>query len=195
VPAAGTLALVVAGGAGEPVSVVTDPWTVRGVSPSAGYAGARRAYLVRAQLLHPDRHQGAAPEVIAEAERSMRELNDAWEAVQSSLEAGGQADPPPAAKGRPPGDAMACLKWVILRMEEAARGHGDPMTAAEADQLRMPIAAAAGGRRFERWLEHRRGTLRQAMADAAGEGDWQQVWRVLSDSDVRVVLLLLLDRR
>jgi curved DNA-binding protein CbpA len=62
--------------------VADDPWRVLGVEPSAPLEEARQAYLLRSQLVHPDRHQGAAPRVRAEAERAMRELNDAWLAVQ-----------------------------------------------------------------------------------------------------------------
>jgi len=49
-----------------------------GVSPSATAAEIRRAYQLRAQLLHPDRHGDSDPDITAEANRAMASLNDAW---------------------------------------------------------------------------------------------------------------------
>ena len=53
-------------------------YDILGIDPSATQEELRLAYHRRAQLLHPDHHAGASPDVIAEAERSLRELNDAW---------------------------------------------------------------------------------------------------------------------
>ena len=55
-----------------------DPYAVLGVTRDATDGEIRATYHRRAALLHPDRHQGAPPEVVAEAERAMRALNDAW---------------------------------------------------------------------------------------------------------------------
>lgn len=67
------------------LSLVRDPWAVLGVDSSVDYETARSAYLVRSQLLHPDRHQGASAAVLAEANRSQEELNAAWQAVKQQL--------------------------------------------------------------------------------------------------------------
>jgi hypothetical protein len=64
---------------------MSDPWSVLGVAPGATIEEARRAYLVRLQLVHPDRHQGMPDAVMAEAERATRELNAAWEQVNAIL--------------------------------------------------------------------------------------------------------------
>lgn len=56
-------------------------YDVLGVDPSAGEQECRGAYHLRAQLLHPDVHAGASPEVIAAAEVAMQELNAAWAVV------------------------------------------------------------------------------------------------------------------
>jgi hypothetical protein len=190
--------------------VANDPWTVLGVDASAGFAEARRAYLVRSQLLHPDRHQGAVPEVMAEAERAMRELNDAWQAVRAHFAEPGPATPsgvrrdghraPSDRADQPAGELSPelSLDWVVGRLVNAARVHGDPLAPEEIDRLRLPVAAAPTGRRFERWLARRRLTLREAIADDTRRKDGMEKWtravRVLSESGPRVVFMLLLDR-
>ena len=184
-------------------TAVTDPWTVLGVDRSAGYDEARHAYLIRSQLLHPDRHQGASPDVLAEAQRAMRELSDAWLAVQKHL-AQPRRDaepihpvPRPAGGDHLPDDHASpefCLDWALRRLVDAARAHGDPIRPDEMGRLRLPAAAAPRGRAFERWLAHRRLTLRQAIADDGTE-EWTRALRVLAESGPRLVFLLLLDRR
>jgi len=191
------------------------------VAPTASYAEARRAYVLRSQLLHPDRHQGAPTDVLAEADRAMRELNEAWEQVQAgfghhaeqrdaderrqarpgppSSESHDAGESPPPAEDRQPPSALACLDWVVDRLIEAGREHGDPLRWEEIERLRLPIAAAPGGRRFDRWVERRRQTMRQAIADDASSGHgtdrWAQAWRVLGESRTIPVVMLLLDRR
>jgi hypothetical protein len=49
-----------------------------GVSRSASSAEIRRAYLVRARLVHPDFHTEADARTRADAEQQMRRLNEAW---------------------------------------------------------------------------------------------------------------------
>lgn len=49
-----------------------------GTTPDADALTLRRAYHVRSQLLHPDRHAGASPEVLEAAGRAMAELNRAY---------------------------------------------------------------------------------------------------------------------
>jgi hypothetical protein len=194
--------------------VVADPWARLGIAPTASYAEAHRAYVLRSQLLHPDRHQGAPTDVLAEADRAMRELNEAWDQVRAflarpeDLAPPGQSrtpvddrpggDPPPAA-GNPEATAATCLDWVVDRLIEAGREHGDPLAWEEILRLRLPIAGAPGGRRFERWVARRRQTMRQAVADDASRGQgtdrWAQAWRVLGESPATPVVMLLLDRR
>jgi hypothetical protein len=162
-----------------------DPWSVLGVPPGTALDEVRHAYLARLQLLHPDRHQGAGPSVVAEAERATRELNAAWKAVSSGapFPALVQASAPPTSPG-------ACLQWAIDRLLAAGVAEGRPLTADEIDLLRRPRAAAPRGRRFERWLEGRRRTLRGAVA-ADGVDAWSSVVRVLADDAPPVVLSML----
>lgn len=53
-------------------------YDVLGVSPEAGTDDVRRAYLDRARETHPDRHIDADSRQRADAERRMREVNEAW---------------------------------------------------------------------------------------------------------------------
>jgi hypothetical protein len=53
-------------------------YEVLGVSARAGHAELRRAYLDRAREAHPDRHIDAGSAQRADAERRMREVNEAW---------------------------------------------------------------------------------------------------------------------
>jgi curved DNA-binding protein CbpA len=169
-----------------------DPWAVLGIERSATYDDARRAYLLRSQLLHPDRHQGATPEVLAESERSMRELNEAWEAVRSDR----PSDERPGSGGRRddgPMDVAAALDWALARMADAARDSGEPLLPEEIARLRTPAAAAPTGRAFDRWLRRRRATLLRATRQ--GDPDvWARVVRLLDDSPTPVVMLLLVLR-
>lgn len=53
-------------------------YDVLGVAPSADAAQVRRAYLRLAREHHPDRHAAGGPAARDEAERRMREVNEAW---------------------------------------------------------------------------------------------------------------------
>ncbi len=53
-------------------------YEVLGVQPTATAGELRRAYLERARTYHPDRYVDAGGRDRAEAERSMREVNEAW---------------------------------------------------------------------------------------------------------------------
>ncbi len=203
-----------------------DPWATLGVTPTASYDEARRAYVLRSQLLHPDRHQGAPTDVLAEADRAMRELNEAWDQVRASFGRDGQKSPTgdrrspgggqdqaeeprpdpghrrqetPHADERQAPTAAACLDWVVERLIQAGREHGDPLGTEEIVRLRLPVAGAPGGRRFDHWVERRRRTMRQALADDAASGQgtdrWARAWRVLGESPTTPVVMLLLDRR
>jgi hypothetical protein len=187
---------------------MTDPWAVLGVGRSASYDEAHRAYTVRSQLLHPDRHHGAGPDVLAEAERSMRELNEAWSVVSARLSPGAPAAPTsslrPPSPSRPPSpptsspvptNARDCAEWVLARLVDAGRHQGDPLTVRELAELRLPLGMVRSGRAFERWLTRRRATLAVAVKEDAARGhgdDWGRALRVLGDEGVDSVLLLLL---
>ena len=53
-------------------------YEVLGVDPTASAAEISARYRIRSRLRHPDRHSGESPEVIAEANRQMGALNEAY---------------------------------------------------------------------------------------------------------------------
>jgi curved DNA-binding protein CbpA len=53
-----------------------------GVAPDADDEELRRAYLARAQLLHPDRHAGSPEPVRRQAEAEMKAVNEAWSTLK-----------------------------------------------------------------------------------------------------------------
>lgn len=55
-----------------------DPYDVLGVGHDASPAEVRRVYLEQARRYHPDHHLTSTAAARAEAERRMRDLNDAW---------------------------------------------------------------------------------------------------------------------
>ncbi len=55
-----------------------DYYGLFGVPRTASMEEIHRAYQARARLVHPDRHAGAPPDVVAEATRAMAQLNQAW---------------------------------------------------------------------------------------------------------------------
>ena len=176
---------------------MSDPGALLGVPPGTGYDEARRAYLLRLQVVHPDRHQGASPAVLAEAERATRELTEAWEAVQAALTtaapspAGGRAAAaPPAAPTAPTGEP---LRWMIDHLIAAAAAEGAPLRSHEVDLMVRPLSAAPRGRRFERWLRRRRATLTRAV-EADGPDAWGAALRALHDRGTSAVVLLLFEQ-
>jgi hypothetical protein len=64
---------------GEPVA--RSYYEVLGVSSRADANELRRAYLDRAREAHPDRHVDASGAQRNEAERQMREVNEAWDVL------------------------------------------------------------------------------------------------------------------
>jgi hypothetical protein len=171
-----------------------DPWSVLGVAPGTGYDEARHAYLVRLQLVHPDRHQGATAAVRAEAERATRELTEAWEEVQGLLEGSAVVASGPGGPPGPPVGRDACLRWVLDRLIAAAAAEGDPLRADEVDLLLRPALEAPGGRRFQRWISRRRATLAGAV-EADGADAWATALRTLQDGGATAVVLLLFQPR
>lgn len=57
---------------------------VLGISPTASEGEARKAYLSRARLLHPDRLAGVAAEEVKAATAAMAQLNDAYAAFKKA---------------------------------------------------------------------------------------------------------------
>lgn len=59
------------------------PHEVLGVSPQATKAEIVAAYRTLVQIFHPDRFNDSPPNVRAEAERRMKQLNDAYAAIRT----------------------------------------------------------------------------------------------------------------
>jgi hypothetical protein len=171
------------------VAAGDEAWRVLGLEPTAGLDEARRAYRRRARTLHPDRHQGAAPEVVAEAERAMRELTAAWATIRHAA-----APEPP----EPPPSVEACLAWFVEALVEAGPAADDPVGDDDVVRALEPVAVGAGRADFEPWCRRRLRTLAIALAVDRVRPDevprqWQRCYDGLRHADVDVVLRLLLD--
>jgi curved DNA-binding protein CbpA len=66
------------------VAGMSSYYDVLGVSVDAGVEEIRRAYLRKAQLLHPDRYAGAPESERRRAEEGMKVLNEAWNTLKSA---------------------------------------------------------------------------------------------------------------
>jgi hypothetical protein len=64
---------------------VEDPWAFLGLEPGTSYREAKATWLRRVQLLHPDKHAGADPRLVGEANRALAQLNEAWDQIERSL--------------------------------------------------------------------------------------------------------------
>jgi len=118
-----------------------DYYAVLGVDEHAGPSELRQAYLLRAQILHPDRHRDAPPAVKAEAEHAMAELNEAWallgnDAERRRYDANRKSTAPQSPNGGNDFDArlkqtaVQTLKWLdeainlgAMEMREAGAPH------------------------------------------------------------------------
>jgi hypothetical protein len=102
---------------------------VLGVSPDASPDEVHRAYRDRARLLHPDRQAAASPAERIEADRRMRELNEAWRVLRQREHTGRAFEPAPVPRraGEPDdevavapdvgpvlGTVLRSLPWVII---------------------------------------------------------------------------------
>ena len=60
-----------------------DHYGVLGVEHDADFEAIKRAWRLKVQLLHPDRHEGASEEVLAEATRQVAMVSAAWKILKS----------------------------------------------------------------------------------------------------------------
>ncbi|MFN2626554.1 MAG: hypothetical protein ABR520_10790, partial [Mycobacteriales bacterium] len=72
-------------------------WRVLGLAPGSSSAQVRAAFRTSAQLLHPDRVAELGPDVVADAQRRMAELVDAYR-VCTAIARGAPPPPPRAAR-------------------------------------------------------------------------------------------------
>jgi hypothetical protein len=167
-----------------------DPWGVLGLEPTASLEDARRAFRLRAQVLHPDRHQGSSPAALAEAERAMRELTAAWTAIQRAM----SSTEAPAATLT----VEECLDWFVGALVEAGPAADDPVSEEDVRIALEPVAVAARRADFDAWCRRRVRTLAIALAADRVRPDevppeWQRCYDHLRNADLDLVLLLLLD--
>ena len=180
-----------------------DPWTVLGLESGADAREVKHAYLLRSKLLHPDRHQAASREVLAEAERAMRDLNAAWAELRDR--GGGESSRPPreggtrrAGRDTAPSPTEA-FEWFMGTVVGTALRSGKALAAWERDALVAPIGQLARlSQEQQRKLRRRVLTALHADQDAAGGGsalpqEWRRNWDVLSVSDVNAGILVVLD--
>lgn len=81
-----------------------DYFATLGLAPGASTEDVRRAYLRLAKLWHPDRYRGAPARLQAQAERRMRQLNEAYAALHVQREYSRGATGAPFTWGSPVGD-------------------------------------------------------------------------------------------
>lgn len=62
-----------------------DAWRILGIDQQCSFADAKKAYLLRLQLVHPDRHAGSSADIIEAAEEATRQAVDAWAVVEGQL--------------------------------------------------------------------------------------------------------------
>ncbi|MDQ6783515.1 MAG: J domain-containing protein [Actinomycetota bacterium] len=130
-----------------------SPYEILGVRPGASHREISEAYRVLAQIFHPDRFAGSPKKIQEEAERRMRNLNDAYgsalagpaavrdaeararAAAARDAEAWARATAPPRANSRHstrPGGPATSTRAAKGSWESAAR-----YRAAEAERYRL----------------------------------------------------------
>lgn len=90
-----------------------DPYSVLGVEADATFEDAKAAYRRLAEIFHPDRFADARPDVQAEAERQMKDLNAAWRTLRIRFGHGDEpADDHRRDAWRPPTGRDAERQWA-----------------------------------------------------------------------------------
>ncbi|MFP5328017.1 MAG: J domain-containing protein [Acidimicrobiia bacterium] len=137
------------------------PHEVLGVSPQASKAEVVAAYRTLVQIFHPDRFNDSPPNVRAEAERRMKQLNDAYSAIRSGgsfrSNTGPVWTPPPKPKPRAGASASATasapprarVPWDIsarARAAQAMRAEQERRAREEAAPNGSAVAKPKSGR-------------------------------------------------
>lgn len=125
--------------AAEPAPSAADAFDVLGVPPTASRREVTEAYRAKAQLHHPDRHLNSSPRRRREAERSMRELNEAYRLARARR---------PAAAYKGTNTVPNAALWLGTAPGSWARtakrsGPTGPVTEEERRLSRQQIAQAA----------------------------------------------------
>src|SRR6267143_4329343 len=91
-----------------------DPYDVLGIEPTDSIDEVRRAYRAQAQINLPDRYMGASTDVRTAAERRMKQVNAAYDALKVRL------SPPGSSEPRKPKDQYSQEREAKERSREAA---------------------------------------------------------------------------
>jgi curved DNA-binding protein CbpA len=129
--------------------MAADPYAVLGVARTASDEQVRTAYRARSMLLHPDLHQGRPEPVRLEAERAMRQLTEAYEAVLAQR--GQPGARPGQAGGAGPDPAGRSAFYRLGRMASRSK---TARTASEAGEQEGGVVYRLG------WLVGRRRSSR-----------------------------------
>ncbi|HUF33303.1 MAG TPA: DnaJ domain-containing protein [Acidimicrobiales bacterium] len=116
-------------------------YEVLGLAPDAGEAEVRRAYLALARRHHPDVVAGSPPAERADAERRMREVNEAWRVLGDRTRRAAY-DRRLAGGADPDGDA----ETSVFRPFEPGDDDPDPLDVADHPYRDDPAALAPGRR-------------------------------------------------
>lgn len=119
-----------------------DPYQALGVPPTATKSELTAAYRTMAQLFHPDRYAEAPMPVRLEAERRMKELNDAYKFARKATpaEAQGftrakQTQKRERARSQPAPPPNFGVPWEVAqreRAEQSAKAHAARMAREQA---------------------------------------------------------------
>ena len=117
-----------------------NPYQALGVAPTATKAELTAAYRTMAQIFHPDRYAEAPDAVRAEAERRMKELNEAYDfarkASPTDVRRARQAERSArVAKQKPPPPPNFGVPWEVAQRERAqqsAKAHAQRLAREQA---------------------------------------------------------------
>lgn len=135
-----------------------DPYQALGVPPTATKSELTAAYRTMAQLFHPDRYVEAPEHVRHEAERRMKELNDAYAFARKATPAEARhftrikkTAQRERARAEPPPPANMGVPWDEAQRERAtqsAKAHAERMMREQAGHNGKAVARAKPARQF-----------------------------------------------
>jgi hypothetical protein len=152
---------------------VEDPWAFLGLEPGTSYREAKATWLRRVQLIHPDKHAGADPRLLGEANRALAQLNQAWDQIERSLR-NDQREPDQTSRDRNNATASESsprshsgagtsergssttldfdeeIGFLVDAVEQGALAEKIRLSPAELSELRRPFSAITSGDLLER---------------------------------------------
>ena len=133
-----------------------NPYQALGVPRTASLPEITAAYRTMAQIFHPDRYAEAPEPVRLEAERRMKELNDAYDFVRTATPAELKRAQtahrrPRAENSRPPKKPNLGVPWEVAqkeRADQAAKAHADRMARERASHNGQAVARPKPARQY-----------------------------------------------